>query len=279
MQENEFKLHSIGVVHSEISETAKMPKDGISNARIEIFEEYLPALHGLDKFSHIYLMCFFHKSDRSLLRIDPEKVQFRYADCEDAPLGVFSGRSPARPNPVSLTVVKIKSISGNMIEVEHCDAIDQTPVVDIKPYNGGIDRFMNLSTPSNAPKKFEMKLRWVRRIIGNVTGVDNAISRVIARAFVDAFDRGYIYNSKKILVSVSNIPELVDSAIFLSDATFSSGRLLVLEKKDFEITFTQHEKTLKYTLIIEPEKTSDIDILDTKNIDEIFHVAEEERMG
>jgi len=274
MNETEFKINPIGVVHSAISETSKMPKDGISEAKIEIFEKYLPAMHGLEKFSHIYLMCFFHKSDRSLLRIDPQKVHFRYANCEDAPLGVFSGRSPARPNPIALTVVKIKAIQGREIEVEHCDAVDGTPVVDIKPYNGGIDRFMNLSIPSNAPKKLDMKLRWVERIITNVTGSSDAAAKIIAKIFVDAFDRGYVYTDKNVWLVVSNIPRLIDSALFLADATFSSGRLMVINEKDFKITFIRGSASLKYRLAAEGGIDEIIAGKEDKNIEELFEVAE-----
>ena len=275
MNEEGFNIYPIGVVRCAIGATSEMPKDGVTEAKIEIFEKYLPALCGLEKFSHIYLTCFFHKSDRTLLKLDRERILLRFDNCDDAPLGVFASRSPSRPNPLSLTVVKVKAIKDNIIEVSHCDAIDGTPVVDIKPYNGGIDRFMNLSFPACVPKKYEMKIRWIKRIIENVTGENDAISSVIARIFADAFQRGYHYNDKKVKIAVSNIAKLIDSAIFLADATFSSRRLSVVTANNFEITFIRNERSLKYSLAIDYKKIGEIDGLDLKKNCELFDIIEE----
>lgn len=274
MKNSYYKIKPIGVVHSPVTETKKVPKHGVPSATIEIFDEYLPALHGLEKFSHIYLMCFFHKSDRGVMRIDLDKIQFKYVGCDDPPLGVFAGRSPSRPNPVSLTIVKIKSFEGNFITVENCDAVDGTPVVDIKPYNGGIDRIMNIKGPTNVPKSFEMKMVWVRRIIKNVTGRDDRLSKAIARAFVDAFERGFDYRAKKIRIKVAGVPELIDSAIFLADATFSSGRISVGRKREFGISFDDGRRKIEYRLLRDLGKfRSDDDVL-SGPIGEVFDIKQ-----
>jgi len=269
-----YTIKPIGVVHSPVTETKKVPKHGVPLATIEIFDEYLDGLHGLDKFSHIYLLCFFHKSERNFLQIDLDKIQFKYVGCVDPPLGVFAGRSPARPNPVSITIVKIKSFKGNIITVENCDAVDGTPVVDIKPYNGGIDRQMNIVGPTNVPKSFDMKMTWVRRIIENVTGKDDRLTKAIARAFVDAFERGYDYRSKKVKIAVANNPRLVDSAIFLADATFSSGRIAVGREKEFGISFKCGRRKVEYRLRRPLEKFRSADVMLSCEIEELFIIGE-----
>lgn len=248
MKNTTFKLNPIGIVHSPIAKTNLMPKIGIPEAKIEIFEEYIPALHGLDKFSHIYLMCFFHQSDRTVLQLDEDKIKFKYSGCDEPPRGVFCGRSPVRPNPVSLTVVKILSINGNIIEIENCDAIDGTPVIDIKAYNPGSDSFMNVDSLSMFPKNKDLRLKWICRTIKNVTGKEDHLTLKIAHIFMDAFSRGFDYRQKDISIKVSNIPELIDSAMFLTGASFSSGRISIENNSEFHIRFQKDSKILMYSL-------------------------------
>ncbi|HNY11049.1 MAG TPA: tRNA (N6-threonylcarbamoyladenosine(37)-N6)-methyltransferase TrmO [Candidatus Wallbacteria bacterium] len=270
MKEISYAVNPVGIVHSNIYDTSKMPKEGIPTARIEIFDKYIPALHGLEKFSHIYLICFFHKSNRDLLQVDLEKIRFRYDQCTDPPLGVFAGRSPSRPNPVSLTVVKILSINGNVIEVENCDAVEGTPVIDIKPYNGGIDQVMNMVSPTTVPKNRELKLKWVHRIVKNVTGREDSLTWAIAKSFVEAFERGFDYRSKHVHIIVSDVAELVDSAIFLSNATFSSGRITVKKNKRREIIFKTAEKSFECSIAEDAEKHASEEIISGENLSGIL---------
>ncbi len=96
-----MELKPIGVVRSEIKAKENMPVQGV-NAEIDIFEEYSEALMGIDGNTHIILLCWLHEADRTVLKAVPRKIS------ESLPeQGVFSLRSPARPNPVSVTVAKI----------------------------------------------------------------------------------------------------------------------------------------------------------------------------
>ena len=102
---------------------------------IEIFEPYSDALLGLEGFSHIQVLFWFHENDtvarRKTLRVHPRKD-------EKIPLtGVFATHSPLRPNLIGLTICKIKSIQDRHIEIEDIDAFDGTPVIDIKCYIPG----------------------------------------------------------------------------------------------------------------------------------------------
>ena len=99
---------------------------------IEIFEPFSDALLGLEGFSHIQVLFWFHENDtadrRKTLQVHPRKD-------EKIPLtGVFATHSPLRPNLIGLTICKIKSIKDRQIEIEEIDAFDGTPVIDVKCY-------------------------------------------------------------------------------------------------------------------------------------------------
>ena len=99
---------------------------------IEISENYEEALLGLDGFSHIYVLYWFHENDtpgnRATLRVHP-----RYTS-ENPLTGVFACCAPMRPNLIGLTICKINSVSKNRIYIQDIDALDTSPVLDIKPY-------------------------------------------------------------------------------------------------------------------------------------------------
>jgi tRNA-Thr(GGU) m(6)t(6)A37 methyltransferase TsaA len=102
---------------------------------IEIFDEFTDGLLGLDGFSHIFVLYWFHQNDapekRRTLQVHPRKDP-------GIPLtGVFATHSPQRPNLIGLTLCRILSIEGNKIHIEDIDAIDGSPVVDIKCYIPG----------------------------------------------------------------------------------------------------------------------------------------------
>ena len=99
---------------------------------IDIFDAFADALLGLEKFSHIQVLYWFHENDevgkRKVLQVHPRK------DKKNPLSGVFATHSPLRPNLIGLTICKIKSIQDGRIEIEDIDAFDGTPVIDIKCY-------------------------------------------------------------------------------------------------------------------------------------------------
>ncbi len=107
------------------------PKGCDSNAEIEVLEEFAAGLKDLDGFSHIYLLTYFDKCKNTKLALVP------FMDTVEH--GVFATRSPARPNHIGLSVVKIKAIKDNIITVEGIDLLDGTPIIDIKPYIKNFD--------------------------------------------------------------------------------------------------------------------------------------------
>jgi tRNA (adenine37-N6)-methyltransferase len=119
-----FQIIPVGIVRK--TDTA---------ASIEIFDDYTDALLGLDGFSHIVVLYWFDQNDtaakRRVLQVHPRK------DPRNPLTGVFATHSPQRPNLIGLTVCKIISIHGNTIEIDDIDAIDGSPVIDLKCYIPG----------------------------------------------------------------------------------------------------------------------------------------------
>jgi L-fuculose-phosphate aldolase len=149
----EFVVRPIGVVRSPLKDPADAPKQGAltgQEAEIVVDPGYLPALDGLERRvapkgnavlddsasrrnGKIVVLCWMHGADRGRLKVHPR-------DQEELPeRGVFSTRSPHRPNPVSLHTVTLLSIVGNVLRVRGMDAIDGTPVVDIKSHSPELD--------------------------------------------------------------------------------------------------------------------------------------------
>lgn len=135
-------LKPVGIVRSEIKEpTRKKSSDIVSE--IVIDEDLTEALDNLDEFSHIIVLYWIHKSPHTA----PVKVR-PMGNPEREPMGVFSTRSPDRPNPIGKSTVKLLERHGNVLKVQGLDAIDGSPVIDIKPYIPGYDSVENAQAPS-----------------------------------------------------------------------------------------------------------------------------------
>lgn len=108
-----------------------MPPFG-APAMVEIERQFEPALHRIEKHSHLWVLAWLmDRAERDVLQVTPRGVD---RDAPDALHGVFSVRSPARPNPIGLTAARVKRIDGLSIHFDLLDFLDGTPVLDIKPY-------------------------------------------------------------------------------------------------------------------------------------------------
>lgn len=100
------------------------------NVRIEVYKEYRDALLGLDDFSHITVCYWFHENDtpekRNTMQVHPRKNK------QNPLRGVFATHSPLRPNLIAISICKILSIKDTTIFIEKIDALDGSPVIDIK---------------------------------------------------------------------------------------------------------------------------------------------------
>lgn len=125
-----IEYYPIGVVYSPFKELKGMPiqpsrSKGIPGT-VEIYNEFQEGLKDLDGFSHIILLYHFHMVTGRRLQVVP------FLDTE--PRGLFATRAPTRPNPIGLSVVRLKRIQGGVLSVLDLDILDGTPVLDIKPY-------------------------------------------------------------------------------------------------------------------------------------------------
>ena len=145
------RLRPVGVVRSACREPSDLPPPafappgffGRSRGEIEIFPEFAEALDGLEDYSHVFVLFHFHRSSGAKLRATPPG--------EAEPRGIFSTRSPHRPNPLGLSVLKVLARRGRVLEVSGLDIVDGTPVLDLKPYTGR-DRKSGIRTPRTAGK-------------------------------------------------------------------------------------------------------------------------------
>ena len=119
-----FQIFPVGIVRK--TDTA---------VSIDIFDDFTDALLGLDGFSHIVVLYWFDQNDtaakRRVLQVHPRK------EPRNPLTGVFATHSPQRPNLIGLTVCKVKSIRGDSVEIEDIDALDGSPVIDLKCYIPG----------------------------------------------------------------------------------------------------------------------------------------------
>jgi tRNA-Thr(GGU) m(6)t(6)A37 methyltransferase TsaA len=119
-----FRIIPVGIVRK--TDTA---------VSIEVYDDYTDGLLGLDGFSHIVVLYWFDQNDtaakRRVLQVHPRK------DPRNPLTGVFATHSPQRPNLIGLTVCRILSIQGGTIEIEDIDALDGSPVIDLKCFIPG----------------------------------------------------------------------------------------------------------------------------------------------
>lgn len=126
----EDRLRPIGVIRSELKERSEAPRqgsEGAPDAWLEVHEWASEGLHRLAVGNEIIVITWLHQADRDVLQVHPRD------DLRSPLTGVFSTRSPDRPNPLGLHVVTVREIEGNRLRIGPIEAIDGTPVVDIKP--------------------------------------------------------------------------------------------------------------------------------------------------
>lgn len=127
-------LRPIGVIRSPLKARSKTPRqghEGAPDAWLEVREELADALDGLAAGDEIILITWLHRARRDVLKVHPR------SDPRNRLTGVFATRSPDRPNPLGLHPVTVRAIDGRRLRVGPLEAIDGTPVVDIKPVLSG----------------------------------------------------------------------------------------------------------------------------------------------
>ena len=133
MDDDAYTLRPIGFVRSPLRDRRDAPRqahEGAPEALLELAPEFAPALHRVRPEQDLILLTWLHLADRSVLQTHPR-------DDLSVPLtGVFATRSSDRPNPIGLHRVEVVAIEGATMTVRDLEAVDGTPVLDVKPVLG-----------------------------------------------------------------------------------------------------------------------------------------------
>jgi tRNA-Thr(GGU) m(6)t(6)A37 methyltransferase TsaA len=139
-----FEVRAIGTVKCPVTEMSQGGWAKI-DSEIHLDLQYAPGLQGLEGYSHILVVFFLDRAQG----FDPKKQLLRRPrGMEDVQeVGVFAQRTKFRPNPIGVTAVKLLGVAGNIVKVRGLDALDGTPVLDLKPYLPPFDRADDAQTP------------------------------------------------------------------------------------------------------------------------------------
>ena len=149
---NKIELQPIGFVSSRVTERMD-EKWGKIISKIILKPEFAGALSGIEGFSHAIVVTYLHQA-----HYEKEKhLQRRPRNLDTMPIvGILSQRAKNRPNPIGITAVEIISVGNDYLEVKGLDAVNETPVLDIKPYYPHFDKIENPKVPE-----------WVDRLMKN----------------------------------------------------------------------------------------------------------------
>jgi tRNA-Thr(GGU) m(6)t(6)A37 methyltransferase TsaA len=127
---NSLELRPIGLIRSKLKERSKAPKqgsEGAPDAWLEVRPFAIAALDGLAAGDEVIVLTWLHRAHRKVLQVHPR------SDPKQRLTGVFATRSPDRPNPIGLHQVTVRRIAKNRLRIGPIEAVDGTPVIDIKP--------------------------------------------------------------------------------------------------------------------------------------------------
>mgnify|MGYP001056637982 CR=1 FL=1 len=142
-EKHNLELKPIGIIHSPYMDRGEAPRQGCGReeiCQVEVFKEFEEGLKDIERFSHIILIYWFHKSRGYSLTVTPS--------WDTKPHGLFTTRSPDRPCPLGLCVVELVAREKNILKVKGLDAIDGTPLLDIKPYFPSVDGKTSVKVPT-----------------------------------------------------------------------------------------------------------------------------------
>ena len=235
----------IGFVRSPCRDPEKMPGQGI-NARIEVLPRYRPELIGVELSSHVIVVAWFHEAHRprrgAVPTVHPVGIP---------PRGSFATRSPSRPNPISLTVVRVSARTELTLEVEGLDLVDGTAVLDLKPYIPGQDGVFSAirSWRSRMTLGPDQLLDYLEPELRNHLGnfADLPAARATLGAVLLASQRlGTDPRNPALSAWVNRADATADALMGLLGATLASGRVTIAPRRGpLNIRFTLGDRTLR----------------------------------
>ena len=131
-----ISMEAIGVWRTPLKTRQEAPKQGIEagiTAEIELDPRWVPGLTGMKPGAFIWVLSYFNQAKEPELMIHPRN------DKRNPKTGLFNTRSPNRPAPVAMGLVEVLEVEGNRLSVKGVDALDGTPVLDLKPYIARLD--------------------------------------------------------------------------------------------------------------------------------------------
>ncbi|MBI5890027.1 MAG: tRNA (N6-threonylcarbamoyladenosine(37)-N6)-methyltransferase TrmO [Nitrosomonadales bacterium] len=135
------EIKPVGIIHTPFTTKESCPIQPLyasgAVGRVEVLEEFAAGLKDVETFSHIYLIYLLDRAGKI------ELVRGTFLD--DTPHGIYASRHPCRPNGIGMSIVKLVGRENNILTVEGIDVLDQTPLLDIKPY---VPRFDNIEAAS-----------------------------------------------------------------------------------------------------------------------------------
>lgn len=153
---SEIVFKPIGRVKTQSSAADIRGEGKDVEGELEIYSEFEPALEGIDGYSHLFVLGYFHQlrpDQIGPLQVKPRRLVKRGFRLEELPLlGVFALDSPTRPNPIGLTLVRLLARQGRFLKVSGLDFFDGTPILDVKGYR-----------PSYRPDEFSVP-DWHKRL-------------------------------------------------------------------------------------------------------------------
>ena len=234
----------IGFVRSPCRDREKMPGQGIT-ARIEVLPRYRAELLGVELSSHLIVVGWLHEADRLL---SGSVATIRRAGIP--PRGSFATRSPSRPNPISLTVVRVSARTELTLEVEGMDLVDGTAVLDLKPYIPGQDGVFSAirSWRSRTTMGPDRLLGYLEPELRNHLGdlADLPAARAALGAVLLARQRlGIDPRNPALSARVNRADAAADALMGLLGATLASGRVTIAPRRGpLNIRFTLGDRTL-----------------------------------
>ncbi|MGC8604866.1 MAG: tRNA (N6-threonylcarbamoyladenosine(37)-N6)-methyltransferase TrmO [Desulfomonilaceae bacterium] len=152
---DEIVFKPIGIIRSGFKDIEGMPiqplgAQGVKGI-VEVYPEYAKGLQDIDGYSHLILIYLFHLSKSSDLLVKPF--------LDNKLRGVFSTRAPKRPNPIGFSVVKLLAVKDNRLEIEDVDIVDNTPLLDIKPFVSDFDNRYDTRNSWLSDKQLEARVK------------------------------------------------------------------------------------------------------------------------
>ncbi len=214
-------IKAIGVVHSPFKEKFGTPRQAClvpkASGYIEFSSHIDPykCLQGLEAFSHVWILFWFHNNTNLVYRplVNPPRLAARQR------VGVLASRSPLRPNPIGLSLVKIEKVAPPRLYLAGLDVVEGTPVLDIKPYiaaydsvadskNGWLEQVAAQKMPVEFSQEAAVKLaahpnQLLRQIISDILGGDIR-NRNDKRAQREGKQLGFYYDDLNIIFTVNN---------------------------------------------------------------------------